>query len=95
MSSLDKLEVLEDFFTQPVWFLEFGEGRRLVGITVKVEPQGYLAVLKCISPEGPQVAFVGSSSLDGVRRKLRDAAHRGEIRWRDDKYKLDKNHKVR
>lgn len=90
MDKLDKLVTLDEFFQQKVWFLDFGPTIRLVGVTIKVEPTGYLAILRAITAEGPKVAFLGKKGLDKLRTALLDESGRDAIRWRDDKYKLDK-----
>lgn len=90
MSELDKLLVLEEFYAQQIWFLDFGGNRRLMGVSIKVDPSGILAILKAISPEGPQVAFVGASTFDQVRRKLSGTESRNTIKWRADQFALDR-----
>lgn len=90
MDSLDKVQVLDEFFRQKVWFVDCGDSRRIVGVSIKVEPNGYLAIIKAISPEGPQVAFLGKKSLDKIRTALLSSDGRGALRWRIDEYQLDK-----
>ena len=87
---LDKLQVLEEFLARGMWFLELGEGVRVSGATIKVEPSGYLLVLKARSAEGPKVAFVGAGTLDGMRRKLVSGAQQGTLAWRVDQFALDR-----
>lgn len=94
MSDLDKLQVLEDWLTQGVWFEDFGTEIRLVGITIKVQPGGHLAVLRGITSEGPKVAFLQVAQIDRIRTMLRDGGSNGCVRWREDKFALDKNHQV-
>lgn len=90
MSNIGKLGVLEEFFVQRLWFLNVGQDRRIIGCSIKVEPTGYLAVLKAITPAGRQVTFVGSKTLDGVRRHLEDPQKLGKQVWRDDLFGFDK-----
>lgn len=89
-NGLDKLLVLEEFFAQKIWFLDVGEGVRICGATIKVEPSGYLLVLKGRSSEGPKVSFVGAGSLSGIRSKLLANALNGGVKWRVDQYALDR-----
>ncbi len=64
---LDKLRVLDDFLQNQIWFTDVGALRRLTGVTIKVEPSGYLAVIKAVTAEGPEVAFMGFSQIDKLR----------------------------
>jgi hypothetical protein len=91
MTELGKLGVLEEFFAQQIWFLDVGVGRRVIGLTIKVEPTGYLAVIKAIGTGGPEVSFAGSQTLDGIRTKLSHSGGGLDLAWRQDKYRLDKN----
>lgn len=91
MSDLGKLGVLEEFMRQRLWFIDVGQERRVVGMSIKIEPTGYLAVVKTISAEGPEVCFVGTKTLDGIRRNLLDRSERDTRKWREDKYRVDKN----
>lgn len=86
----DKLLVLEEFFAQKIWFLELGMGIRVHGCSIKVEPQGYLLVIRARSAEGPKVAFVGKSTLDGLRRHLLGLDGTDTLKWRDDQFALDR-----
>lgn len=86
MDKLDKLLVLEEFFSQVVWFLDFGPSLRVVGASIKVEPTGYLLVLRAKSAEGPQVAFVGARTLDKLRTEVLDRAGSERLKWREDRY---------
>lgn len=86
---LDKLLVVEEFYAQKLWFLDLGSGVRVYGATLKIEPSGYLLVIKARSAEGPQVAFVGAQSLAAVRNKLLQAEGNGSLVWRTDKFALD------
>lgn len=86
---LDKLLVLEEFYAQKIWFLDFGDGRRLHGASIKIEASGYLLILKARSSEGPVVAFVGAGSLSKIRSKLLGFEGNGTLKWRADQYALD------
>lgn len=90
MDKLDKLLVLEEFFARKMWFLDLGDGRRVSGASIKVEPSGYLLVLKARSAEGPQVAFVGASSISGIRSKLLASGLTETLKWRIDQFALDR-----
>ena len=94
MAALDKLKVLEDWLLGGVWFEDLGTEFRLVGITIKIQPGGHLAILKAVTAEGPRVAFLQLRDIDRLRTLLRDAGGRDCLRWREDKYKLDKNDQV-
>ena len=86
----DKLLVLEEFYAQKIWFLKLEDGKRIYGASIKVEPSGYLLVLKARSAEGPQVAFIGGGTLDGLRKKLLAFGGDNQPRWRQDKFALDR-----
>jgi hypothetical protein len=82
------LITLEEWFATKVWFLEWGNGHRLVDMSLKIQPGGYLLILRAISAEGPQVAFYQSYSLDGIRKGLGEVSGRNSLKWRPDKFKL-------
>ena len=86
----DKLLVVEEFFAQKIWFLDVGEGVRVCGASIKVEPSGYLLVLKGRSAEGPKVTFIGAGTIEGIRRKLLNSAENGGPEWRVDKFAFDR-----
>lgn len=90
MEELDKLEVLEGWLQHGVWFVEFGDGVRLTGVSIKIQPSGHLAILKGITAEGPKVAFLQLPTIDKLRRKLSAGNGLESIRWRADKFALDK-----
>lgn len=87
----DKLQVLEQYFTHGYWMQTHEGISRIMGLTIKAEPSGYLAVVKAFSSEGPVVAFIGAPNLEGIYRKLAGAKGNGGLQWREDKYYLDKN----
>lgn len=82
--------LLGEWFAQKAWFVEWSNGYRCTGITIKVDPGGVLGVVKAISAEGPMVAFVGAPTIDSLWRKLRDGGVRSGLKWRPDQYRLDK-----
>lgn len=94
MSELDKLVVLEEFLRNRIWFCDFGANVRLVGMSIKIEPNGLFVILKAITAEGPVVAFTGATDLDGLRRKLQSPEGRSKLKWREDRFALDKNNQV-
>jgi hypothetical protein len=79
-----------EWFRNGLWFASWSNGERLVGLTIKVEPTGYLAILKFITAEGPKVGFYSSKTLEGVFRGLSSDKGREAVRLREDKYALDK-----
>ena len=90
MTGLDKLQIIEDFFKQTIWFQECGEGVRLVGASLKIEPTGMLLILRGISAEGPLVAFVGGRGLEEIWRKVNTSEKCKSLKWRTDHFALDK-----
>jgi hypothetical protein len=62
-------------------------GGELVGLSVRIGFRDCLIVLKAEFPAGPQVAFVGSESLDGALIKGVREARGGTLSWRPDQYK--------
>lgn len=79
-----------EWFRNNLWFVDWPGGERLVGLTIKVEPTGYLLILRFISAEGPKVGFYGCQSLEKAFRALSSSTAREAIRLRPDKYALDK-----
>jgi len=90
MAELDKLGLVNEWFTYSMWISDWTPVSRLVGCSLKVETSGYLAILKGISAEGPMVAFVGEKSLVKLFEKLRSAKVRENLVWRPDIYAFDK-----
>lgn len=86
---LDKLLVLEEFYGQKLWFLDLGGDQRVYAASIKVEPSGYLLILRARSAEGPQVAFVGARSLSEIRRKVLGFEGNSTLKWQADKFALD------
>lgn len=86
---VDKLRNLEEFFATRMWFTEFEEPIRLTGVSIKVEPTGYLVILKGITAEGPRVAFVGVKQLDLFRRIMLGQVDHKVIKWRLDRFAID------
>jgi len=91
---VDKMQAFDDFRKGKLWFLGMEQGLRVVGVTIKVEPGGYLVVIKAITAEGPKIAFVGCGSLEQVYREIQGIDSLPLNKWREDKYALDKNHQV-
>lgn len=89
MKNATDLQLVEEFLTDNLWFLEMDSGIRIRGCSIKVEPSGFLVVLKGKSAEGPVVAFMGKSSLNKVVAALRTEAGRNALRWRQDKFAFD------
>jgi len=81
--------IFDEFFTRNVWLLEWEDGIRLTGLSLKCEFTGYLAVLRGISAEGPKVAFLSKPTLKQVYSNLKSKNGRGAVRWRPDRFKLD------
>lgn len=79
-----------EFFRSKLWYVDWQNGERLIGCSLKVEPTGYLAILKFISAEGPKVGFCGGKTIEGVFRTLSSDAGRKAIKLREDQYALDK-----
>lgn len=86
MSNWDQLEY---FFQQGMWLKDITDGRRLTGMTIKVEPVTKLAVVKAISAEGPVVAFVGGHTFKDLWRTLERLGHGETLKWRPDQFALD------
>lgn len=86
----EKIDIVEHFFSHAVWIMEFSDSVRLIGITIKVEPSGYLAVMKGLRGDGPIVGFIGARSLVGLYRDIQAKAANGGIKWRPDQFALDK-----
>lgn len=86
---LTRDQLVDEFFKTSLWFVEWPSPIRLTGVTVKIEPTGYLLILKGITAEGPVVAFKGARSLWGACTDLRTKDTRYNITWRPDKYALD------
>ena len=53
-------QIIDEFFKNGLWFVDWPKPIRLTGVSVKVEPTGYLVILKGITAEGPVVAFKGA-----------------------------------
>lgn len=87
---VDKLASIEEFMTRKIWFADNLGVRRLTGFSVKVEPNGFLAILKGISAEGPVVAFMSVPSLEKLFRSLTTTEGLEALKWRPDKFALDK-----
>lgn len=87
---VDKLVLMDEYLLQGLWREKFDEIARLVGVTIKVEPLGYLAVFKATGAEGPVVAFKTFRSLEEIYRSLKSTEGRASLRWRPDKFMLDK-----
>ena len=80
---------MEEILQYKVWFYEFGEPIRLTGISIKLDAQGLLCILRARTAEGPKVAFVGARGFWALVIKLRDPKAREAISWRFDAYALD------
>lgn len=85
-----KLELFDDLCRGPLWFSGQEEGFRLVGASLKIEPTGYLVILRAITAEGPRVAFVGAGTLEQVYRALKDLNSLPLEKWKVDRFALDK-----
>lgn len=86
---VDKMLAVEEFFKQALWFLDRTIDQRLLGLTIKVEPTGYLAIFRAITAEGPVVAFYQAQTLDEIRCRLVNNGGLESLKWRTDKYALD------
>jgi hypothetical protein len=84
--AVDKLQAVDEFLKNGAWFLEFGGDKRVRGMTLKIEPTGYLLVLKVATPEGPQVAFYGCETLEKLYRFLQNGTENGSLKFREDRY---------
>lgn len=86
----DKLVLFDDLCRGPLWLAGQELGLRVMGVSIKVEPTGYLVVFRAVTAEGPRVAFVGCGTLQQVYRALQDVGSVPLSKWREDKYALDK-----
>jgi hypothetical protein len=85
---VDKLQSVDEFFRTKAWFLQWQDGIRMTGYTLKIEPTGYLLVIKAISPEGPLVGFYGCETLEKLYRFLQNGTEGEGVRFRPDKFAL-------
>jgi len=90
VGEIDKLAEVDYFFANKVWFLDFGDPVRLVGLNLKMQPGSVFCILKGITAEGPVVAFYGKESLEKLWRGLSDKNARLSLPWRADKFAFDK-----
>ena len=58
----------------------------LYEVQFKRQEAGWLAVLKATGTQAPLVAFVGASTLLDAVEQVLEAAEKGGLSWRKDKY---------
>ena len=90
MAELDKLSAMTGFLKQGLWFLGQTQGFRIMGLNIKVEPGGLLGILKVVTAEGPKVAFIQAEDLEKLYRELQRCEDFDQVRWKPDKFALDK-----
>lgn len=91
---MEKIQHLSYTLKQRLWLSDLGGDARVTGVSVKVSPSGLLMVIKAVSAEGPKVAFVGASDFGDLLQKGNDLCNGGQLRWKEDRFALDKNHQV-
>ena len=78
----ERMEFLEDTFVYEI----MQQGYRVSKVLIKGGFGDWLMVITARTADGPQVAFVGSSSIIGLARKLHEQYLKGEIVWKPDRY---------
>lgn len=87
----DKLQLFDDFCRGPLWLMGAGTGSRIMGVSLKVEPTGYLLIIRAVTAEGPKVAFVGCATMEKVYRRLKDIDSLPLSKWKEDRYAFDRS----
>jgi hypothetical protein len=62
-------------------------GGEMTGVNFKVGDYDYLAIIKAEFPAGPQVCFVGGSSIGDVLQKAASSGWQDKLSWRPDRYR--------
>ena len=89
MASTSDLEQMEYFFQQGMWVRDITDGRRLMGVSIKIKPVTKLAVIKVISAEGPLVGFIGAHTFKDLWKRMEGLQRGEQIKWRPDQFALD------
>lgn len=90
-----KLEALDRWLTHGYWVQDHEGVARVVGLSIKCEPQQILAVCKALTAEGPVVAFVQAKGLEHLYGIMGRKGLGDQVRWREDRFALDNLEKKR
>jgi hypothetical protein len=62
------------------------DGKELLGFSVKLSGGDCLITIRAMDGATSVISFVGSEDLPAALRKVVREAHRGQLRWRGNKY---------
>lgn len=83
-------KAMDDVFVRSCWLKGAESGMRLHGVNIKVQPTGYLVILKVLTAEGPRVAFRQAGTIEAVGREVRDWDQITLKNWKEDRFFLDR-----